>query len=184
MTKLSGSAHAVHTRGQWQGLARHGAARSIARAALLGVLALSSAVQADWATITPQELARSAEIIVTGEYLGQQNQVQLPGAAQKLNIGVVRVEQWFKAPKVDGDANNSLPPVVLVVAPLPRANGAVSSVDVPLKTGQRGLWYLRKQGEGLYRVDRPDRFVNADSAAASAHLKLLQPLPSASAVTK
>ena len=178
---MPGPAHAAKTRSRWPQLARHGAVVALSRAALLGLLGLSSAVQADWATITPQELARSAEIIVTGEYLGQQNQVQLPGAAQALNIGVIRVEQWFKAPQAEGDANHSLPAVLLVVAPLPRANGAVSSVDVPLKAGQRGLWYLRKQGEGLYKIDRPDRFVSADSASAATHLKLLQPLASTAA---
>lgn len=178
---MAGSSHAAKHRSPWLQLARHGVVRALSRAALLGLFAVSPVVQADWASITPQELARSAEIIVTGEYLGQQNQVQLPGATEMLNIGVIRVEQWFKAPKTEGNAHPSLPNLVLLVAPLPRANGTVSSVDVPLKAGQQGLWYLRKQGKGLYRIDRPDRFVSADSAKAAEHLKLLQALPPISA---
>jgi hypothetical protein len=116
------------------------------------ISSVSIAASADWPHLTPEELARQSELIVVGEYLGQ-DLVRLEGNA--INIGVVRVDSVLK-----GEGAQA---VVLLQLPH-RPKGLVASTDVPLQKGQRGLWYLRKKSEGLYLVDRPDRFVAMEAA--------------------
>lgn len=120
---------------------------------------------ADWRFLTPQQMADQSELIVLGEYLGQQDQLRLSEDGQAVNIGVVLVQRWLKGGAPDQR-------IVLLVAPLPRPGGHVSSVDVPLQAGQQGLWYLKRHSPGLYKVDRPDRFVPL--ADATERLKLLR----------
>jgi hypothetical protein len=130
----------------------------VAAAALLNM----APAQADWAALTLQELAQASELIVLAEFLGQEAVQQ--GDAPAQNIGVLKVEQFLK-----GQNGQNM---VLLLLPLPRANGLVSSADVALRKGQRGLWYLRLRSPGLYVVDRPDRFVPLE--AATPHLKALR----------
>ncbi len=120
---------------------------------LLMVMSLSAA--ADWAQLSPEELASQSVLIVVGECLGQER-VQLTADGPVINLGVLRVESVLK-----GDAGRTM---ALLLLPPSRPGGLVSSTDVFVKKGQRGLWYLKHKSEGLYQVDRPDRFVAMDAA--------------------
>jgi hypothetical protein len=123
--------------------------------------------QADWRFLTPEQMAEHSPVIVVGEYLGQQNQLLLGKASSPVNIGVVQVQTWLKG----GPATA----VVLLVSALPQPGGGRSSVDVPLVVGQSGLWYLRQRPDGLFYLDRPDRFV--PMAQAEARIKALHGRP-------
>jgi hypothetical protein len=126
---------------------------------------MSMSAAADWGQISPEELARQSELIVVGEFLGRDS-VRLADDGNALHIGVIKVESVVK-----GDAGRT---VALLLLPPPRPSGLVASEDIHIDRGQRGLWYLKKKSDGLYVVDRPDRFVPMD--AAGARIKALRGL--------
>lgn len=118
-------------------------------------LVMSSTASGDWSYVSPEELAKQSDLILLGEFVGRDN-VRLTIDGTVLNIGVIRVESVLKGSNGHTVAFVLLPPV--------RPGGLVASADIRLDKGQRGLWYLKKKSEGLYLVDRPDRFVNMDAA--------------------
>ncbi len=113
-------------------------------------------MSADWVFLTPEEMAAKSELIVVGRLAGR-DRVSWPGAEQAMNVGVIAVESVLKGVKSRKVALVELPPA--------RPHGLVASGDVLLADGVQGLWYLRQRSEGLYQVDRPDRFVPLDAAA-------------------
>ena len=132
-------------------------ARLRAQFLFLFAMFMSVPASADWAQISPEELARQSELIVVGEFLGR-DIVRLADDRDPLNVGVIRIESVIKG-------NKDLT-VVLLQLPRPPQGGLVPSATIRIDQGQRGLWYLRKKSEGLYVVDRPDRFVGMDEAGA------------------
>jgi hypothetical protein len=127
---------------------------SAVRAASL-ILAMALPMQADWTQLSPEELAKQSDLIVVGEFLGSEP-VRLSPQLPLQNIGSIRVDQVLK-----GDASRK---VALLLLPMPRPNGLVSSADIRVEKGQRGLWYLKLRAEGLYVVDHPDRFLAMTAA--------------------
>lgn len=117
---------------------------------------LATEVSADWQYLTADQLANKSSLIVVGELIGR-TKIRFAGSSQLENIGVVRVDDALK-----GDRATKI--VLLLLTP-DRPKGLVSSTDVTLRDGQRGLWYLRAEGrEGLFEVNRPDRFVALENA--------------------
>jgi hypothetical protein len=125
----------------------------------LFLVALMTSMQAagDFAYLSPEDLARQSDLIVVGEFIGR-DRVQFSAAGPVLDVGVVRVESVLK-----GDAGRS---IVLLTLPPIRPRGLVGSAEVAPTQGQRGLWYFTRKSDGLYTIDRPDRFVAMADAAA------------------
>jgi hypothetical protein len=114
---------------------------------------------ADFATMTPTEMAEQSALIVVGLFLGAQRVRPARGAAAQpddLHLGVLQVGAVLK-----GDPDMT---VALLRLPPPRPGGMRASAEVALSPGQHGLWYLRQDPDGLYELDRPDRFVPMDQA--------------------
>jgi len=128
-----------------------------APAHVLFLLAMLMSIPAagDWSQLSAEELARQSDLILVGEFLGRER-VKLADHGATLNIGVIRVESVLR-----GEAGHS---VVLLLLPPIRPGGLVASADIRIDKGQRGLWYLKRKSEGLYLVDRPDRFVAMPAA--------------------
>ena len=120
-------------------------------------IVMSMDSSADWIYLTPEQLAEQSDVILVGELIGR-DRVRLSDDGPVLNVGVIRVEEVVK-----GGTQRSV--VLLMLAPS-RPDGLVASTDVFFQDGQRGLWYLRARGEGLYVADRPDRFVPMDAAGS------------------
>lgn len=108
----------------------------------------------DWADVAPQELARQSDLIVLGEYLGQE-QISPPEMSGALNLGVIRVESVLK-----GETRA----LVLLRLPPARPDGLRLSSDLHFTPGQHGLWLLRQQSAGLFFIDRPERFLDMPAA--------------------
>ncbi|HWT54056.1 MAG TPA: hypothetical protein VN066_04555 [Rhodocyclaceae bacterium] len=103
-----------------------------------------------WAPLSDDELIRSADLIVVGEWQGQ---VAVSTAGNpEMELGVVLVSESWKG---------GSPAVVLVA--LPPSRTPRSSSDPVFRRGDRGLWLLRLQpgSKGLYLVDHPQRFVSS-----------------------
>jgi hypothetical protein len=121
---------------------------------------MSNVASGDWTYLSAEELAAQSDFILVGEFLGRDN-VRLAADGSPLNIGVIRADTVLK-----GSAGAAY---ALVLLPPARAGGLVASTDIRLEKGQRGLWYLKKTNEGLYVIDRPDRFLPMAAAAARIH---------------
>lgn len=103
-----------------------------------------------WAGLGDEELVRSSDLIVMGEWQGQTTLASSPGAAQE--IGVIVISEVHK-----GAGNPAFALVALPASKAPR-----SSNDPDYRRGDRGLWLLRARPDsrGLYLVDHPQRFVS------------------------
>ncbi len=132
-------------------------------ALLLSLVLMGMQASGDYSYLSPEELAKQSDLIVTGEFLGS-NAIQPSNAASPLQLGTIRVESVLK-----GQSGLS---VVYLNLPTPRPNGLVGSADILLKPGQKGLWYLKRKSEGLYVIDHPSRFV--DMAAAGPRIQALK----------
>lgn len=130
-----------------------------------------------WAPMSNDELVRSSDLIVFGQWMGQ-TALEVPAAGGTAPIavafGVIAVEQVYK-----GQAG--LGPV-LVATRSPTA--LRSSDEINYRAGQRGLWLLRRKpgdlstgSAGLFLADHPQRFVAAGDSARLAEIKKRLPLP-------
>lgn len=137
--------------------------RTGAKWLLLGTILMSYQALGDWATISPEELAAQSDMIVSGECLSTQAIAFTDGEAHD-NIAILRVDSVYKG---TGQPSN-----LILLLPPSRPNGLMSSVDTQVTAGQKGLWYLQKKREGLYWINRPDRFV--DSQTSQAHINMLE----------
>ena len=102
-----------------------------------------------WASLSDEELVRTSELIVLGEWQGQTT-LSTSGLGT-LNLGVIAVTETLKG----------LPNTRVVFVALPAASAPRSSSDIHFKQGDRGLWLLRLRPEstGIYLADHPQRFV-------------------------
>jgi hypothetical protein len=137
----------------------------LCRALLSGALACwtTTVMSGDWAYLTPDEMAAQSALIVIGRLVGHE-QVRWTDAAPPMNVGVIAVEEVLK-----GEPGQR---VALIELPPTRPKGLFSSSDVRLADGAHGLWYLRRRAEGLYQIDRPDRFIRFE--VATERIKALQ----------
>jgi hypothetical protein len=116
-----------------------------------------------WAPLSDEELIRSSDLIVVGEWQGQ---VAFSAAGgTDMDVGVVLVDETWKG---------GAPAFVLVALPASRAPR--SSSDPVFRRGDRGLWLLRSQpgSKGLYLADHPQRFVS--SGAGQQRIRQLRQL--------
>ncbi|MDE2600245.1 MAG: hypothetical protein KGL40_11550 [Rhodocyclaceae bacterium] len=100
-----------------------------------------------WAPLSDEELLRSSDLIVMGEWQGQ---VAFSAGSSDMEVGVVLVNEAWKG---------GTPAFVLIA--LPASRTLRSSSDMTFRRGDRGLWLLHLQpgSKGLYLVDHPQRFV-------------------------
>lgn len=112
---------------------------------------------ADDRALSPAEMADRSALIVIGSYLGATT-VRTTAETVPMHLGIIHVTTVLKGETATTVAVLRLPPS--------RPGGLRASTDVPLAIGQQGLWYLRRVAEGLYDVDRPDRFVPIQQAEA------------------
>ena len=114
------------------------------------------AVNAMWAGLSDEELVRSSDLIVVGEWQGQTPFAS--ASAQEIEIGVITIQEVLK-----GVGKPAFALVALPAASLPR-----SSTDPDYRRGDRGLWLLRARpgSKGLYVIDHPQRFVPAADGEA------------------
>ena len=98
---------------------------------------------ADWILPDYRVLATESDIVVSGTYTGP----PAPVRTGQADSGELRIERVFKG-NISGDR---------LVLRLPRARpkGLVASTDIQLQPAQRGLWFLRKEADDRYRLDRP-----------------------------
>jgi hypothetical protein len=127
-------------------------ARQYGLGALLFVclFSLSFSLHAMWASLTDDELIKSSELIVMGEWLGETTFTA--AGRDAMTVGVVSVSEVLKGAPTTR--------VVLIVQP---STSLKSSTDIAFKRGDRGLWLLRPQpnSKGLFLADHPQRFVPA-----------------------
>lgn len=104
-----------------------------------------------WAALSDDELIRSSDLVVVGEWQGQTAFSTAPVA--EMAIGVIAVSEVWK-----GAGNPAFALVALPSAKAPRSSG-----DLVFRRGDRGLWLLRLRpdSQGLYLADHPQRFVPA-----------------------
>lgn len=109
-------------------------------------------VSAMWAALSDDELIRTSDLIVVGEWQGQTtfSAPSFPEAA----IGVIAISEVLRGP--------GNPAFALVI--LPSDKKPRSSSDPAFHRGDRGLWLLRLKpdSQGLYLVDHPQRFVSGE----------------------
>lgn len=123
---------------------------------------ISMPASADWINPPKEELYEKSQLIVVGEFIGR-DAVRSVGDEDDAIVGAIRVESVFK-----GDEKRT---IVLVKLPAPRPGGLVSSADLVIEDGQRGLWYLSSRDDGLFIVPQPWCFV--DMKYADEHIQAL-----------
>jgi hypothetical protein len=106
-----------------------------------------------WAPMTLQELVAQSELIVVGEIGSVREQAGSP-----YDIASIKVEETLLAPP--GMAGLTEARLLL-----PSRRGPISSDTITYKTGQRGVWFLRRAAardaaskEAGYFADHPHRF--------------------------
>lgn len=126
-------------------------------------LFLAGSVIAMWAPLSDEELVRSSDLIVVGEWQGQ-SAFSATGSGD-IEIGVVLVSETLKG-KGPGFA----------LVALPSSSAPRSSSDLVYRRGDRGLWLLKLQpgSKGLYLADHPQRFV--PSAGGEQRIRQLRQL--------
>lgn len=118
------------------------------------ILVISLSASADWINPPHESLVEQSDLILLGEFIGREK-IHLLNTDSPTIVGVIRVESIFK-----GASQN----IVLLMLPPARPHGLVSSADVVIDDGQRGLWYLKKKAEGLYIVEYPYHFLSMKAA--------------------
>lgn len=119
------------------------------------LLLIMTSSQADWATITPEELEQQSDLIIVGELIDEKI-IHHPSIDSEIKVGVIKRDETLKG------KNQS--ETILLRLPLLKAGMVLSSSDVTFTIGQTGLWYLEEIGTDLFIADRPDRFVPQDLA--------------------
>ncbi len=110
-----------------------------------------------WAQMTDDDLIRSSDLIVVGEWMGQTS-ASHRGQPAGSDIGALAVTEVLK-----GKAGTTLALLAVAGAAAPR-----SSSDITFRRGDRGLWLLRRHSDGpidLYAADHPQRFVPTATGA-------------------
>lgn len=130
--------------------------------------ALTSAgnAQAMWVRMTDAELVESSQLIVVATYTGRA-EVTFEEGGEVIYRGVLVVDDTLKGDRQD---------VVHILLSLPEGIPHKSD-DIYFHKGQKGLWFLRKDGQhtGIYLIDNPQRFI---PARASGRIdSLIQLLP-------
>lgn len=133
--------------------------RALALVAGLG-LGMRSPAQADFAYLSPTDMAALSDLVVIGAFVGRD--AVMIGPTPWI-VGVIRIERVVQGESTGG--------VALLLLPPPRPGGMVASTDLRIESGQRGLWYLQRTADGFYRMDRPDRFVAPGAANWPATVK-------------
>lgn len=111
-----------------------------------------------WAQLTDDDLIRTSDLIVLGEWAGQASTLHR-GQPVGGDIGVVTVTEVLKG----------LPGTAIALVAVASARGPRSSSDITFKRGDRGLWLLRRHAGGpidLFAADHPQRFVSSASGEA------------------
>lgn len=115
-----------------------------------------------FAQMSDEELIRSSDLIVVGEWVGQSS-LLVSAAAKPLEVGALAITKVLK-----GTPGQSLALVATVAANAPR-----SGSDLLYWRGDKGLWLLRLRpasntstGAGIYLADHPQRFVPEAGGAA------------------
>jgi hypothetical protein len=139
------------------------AAPSLQVIATLLITLTSLPIAADWITPPAREQLAASDVVVLGQLIGR-DELLVDSPERTLTVAVVRVETVFK-----GRPDRA---IVLLAVPQPRPNGLVSSADVVLTDGQRGLWFLTRGRFGLHQLDAPYRFL--DFQFADEHLRALR----------
>lgn len=121
---------------------------------------MSLPAQADFAYLSPAEMAALSDLVVIGGFVGRDEVII--GTTPRI-VGVIRIESIVQGTSAGG--------VALLLLPPPRPGGMIASTDFRIESGQRGLWYLQRTAEGFYRMDRPDRFVAPGAANWPATIK-------------
>ena len=122
----------------------HAAARIATCSLLLG----STGVHAMWAALDDETLVGSSDLIVVGEW-----QEVSPAAAEENLQGRIVVSAVLKG-------RHGKTPIRIMHSP---GKGLRSGNDLVFRTGDQGLWLLRRAPghEGAYLIDHPQRFVSA-----------------------
>src|SRR5262245_12497229 len=97
----------------------------------LVVMLLAGMQSGDYRYLSPEDLAQQSELMVVGEFLGR-DRVQPAAGAAPIDVGVIRIQSVLKGDRSLTVAFLDLPPL--------RPGGVVASADIPIKTGQQGLW--------------------------------------------
>lgn len=123
------------------------ALRIVALAVLAGI---SSQGIAMFALMSDEELVRRSDLIVFGHWAGQSS-LQLSAAGERLEIGVIAIQEVLKGPSEQSIA------LVAVAA----HDGLRSSSNISYARNAKGLWLLRQKPgtAGIYLADHPQRFL-------------------------
>src|SRR5262245_25718494 len=92
-----------------------------AQVAMLSIILMTMQAAGDYGNLSPEELLKQSELIVTGEFLGSTAVQPSPGATV-LYIGAIRVETVLK-----GQSGQT---VVYLSLPTPRRGGLIGSEDI------------------------------------------------------
>jgi hypothetical protein len=117
---------------------------------------------ADWINPPMEELYEQSQLVVVGEFVGRDT-LRSAGSDDELVVGAIKVDSILK-----GDEEKA---IVLMKLPAPRPGGLVSSADIVIEDGQRGLWYLNARDDGLFVLAGPWCFV--DMQYADEHIQAL-----------
>lgn len=125
---------------------KHAGVQAVLFCCLLSAIGAANAM---WAGLGDEELVRSSDLIVMGEWQGQTTLSVAP--AVELEAGIIIISEVLK-----GGGNPAFALVALPASKAPR-----SSNDPDYRRGDRGLWLLRARpdSKGLYLIDHPQRFV-------------------------
>jgi len=115
---------------------------------LYGLFALPNA-SAMFARLSEAELVSTADIIVSGHYVGEDT-ISLPGQDQEARVGVIKVDRVYCGDKGQSLLYFSLPPA-----------GISRSDTIALEVGQEGIWFLVavKMLGNLYWFNHPQRLL-------------------------
>jgi hypothetical protein len=141
------------------------------RALLVGLAVLGAAATdpgaAMFASMSDAELLAASDVVVVGRLAGS-SEITPAGSGATLHLGALVPSEVLKGP----------PGIDLVLIELPRRNAPRSGSDVTFRTGDQGLWLLRRRADtGTYLADHPQRFVPAavGQARIEALRRLLRP---------
>lgn len=112
----------------------------------ISLAAILPVASADWVLPEHGALVAASDIVLTGSYIGARQRCD-----SGREVGILSVERLYKGAEVGHTIQLRLPPE--------RPGGLVSSGDMLLVRGQRGLWYLNRGDDGLYYLDAPYRFI-------------------------
>ena len=107
-------------------------------------------VWAMFARLSETELVNTADIIISGRYMGEEG-ICFPGSDREVRVGVIVVDQVYR-----GETQRSR-----LYFPLPPA-GLSRSDAIALAVGRQGIWFLVsvEAAENLYWFNHPQRLLS------------------------